>query len=52
VLELGQRREDPEDELPGRGGRIYIGALTREHLEADAALGEILRRVDQVPEAG
>src|SRR5512135_2833747 len=50
VLELGQRREDPKDELPGRGGRINLGALTREHFEADAALGEILRRIDQMPE--
>ena len=47
-LELRQGSEDPEDELAGCGRRVDRGTLAREHLEADAAVGEVVHGVDQV----
>lgn len=45
---LRQRREDAEDELARRSRGVDRGALTGEHLQSDAALGQFVNGVDQV----
>jgi hypothetical protein len=40
--ELGQGGEDPEDEIPGRGGGVDGRALSGEDLQADAAFGQVV----------
>src|SRR3954452_2841461 len=48
ALELGQGREDAEDQ-PAAGGRgVELGALTSQDAQADAAVAEILHRVDEM----
>jgi hypothetical protein len=41
ALELGEGREDAEDEAACRRGRVDLRALAGEDAEADVALGEI-----------
>ena len=48
AFELGQRGEDPEYELAGGGGGVDRGALPGEHLQPDAAGGQVVDGVDQV----
>src|SRR5450631_3744831 len=48
--QLGQGTEDPEDELARRGGGVDRRTLTGEHLQADAAISEVMDSVDQVVE--
>ena len=48
TLELGERSEDPNDELARRGGGVDRSTLTGEDLQADAARREVVDGVDQV----
>jgi hypothetical protein len=40
----------PKASLPCRGRGVDLGSLPRQHPEADVADGEVVHRVDQVPE--
>jgi hypothetical protein len=42
ALELGEGREDPEDQLAGSGRRVDGGAVPGEDPEPDAALRELV----------
>ena len=47
-LELGESSKDSEDELPRCRRGVDRSALSGEHLEADATVGEVMHRIDQV----
>ena len=49
-LELGDRRQDVEGEPPVGGRGVDLRAGAGQHLEADPARTQLLRRGDQVPE--
>src|SRR4051794_34498328 len=47
-LELGQGGEDAEHQLAAGGSRVDVRAVAGQHLEADAARGQVMHRIDQV----
>ena len=49
-FEFGEGGEDAKDEFPGRGCGVDGGALTGEDFQTDTPLGEVMDRVDQMPE--
>src|SRR3954452_21427291 len=48
ALELGQGREDAEDQPAAGGGGVDLGALTSQDAQADAGVAEILPRIDEM----
>ena len=50
ALELGQCREDAKDQLAGGGRGVDGRAMPGQHLEADAASGQVVHGVDEVPQ--
>jgi integrase len=48
ALELGERREDAEDELSAGRRRVDAHAVPGQHAEADAACGQVVHGVDEV----
>ena len=48
ALELRQGGEDAEDEAAGRGCRVDLRALARQHTQADPAFREVLHDTHQV----
>ena len=42
--------EDAEDQLAARGCRVDRGTMPGQHLEADAACGRVMHRIDRVPQ--
>ena len=50
AFEFGEGGEDSEDEFSGGCGGVDGGALPGEDLESDAAFGQVVNDVDQVPQ--
>ena len=48
ALELRQGGEDAEDEAAGRGCRVDLCALARQHAQADPTLRELLHDADEM----
>jgi len=48
AFEFSQRGEDTEDELPGGCRGVDGGAFTREDLQTDTSVGEVMDGVDEV----
>src|SRR4051812_25931223 len=48
ALELSQGREDAEDQPAAGSGGVELSALTSKDTQADAAVAEILHRVDEM----